>query len=183
MRIAAILTALLCVAPSLSATVLLPAEFREIVAGSQIIVHGRVTEVQSAWTQGRREIESLITVEVQAALRGTPSSSVTFRVPGGQVGRYRSVTIGAPEFRIGEEAVLFLRSRGPAVPQVFGLNQGVFRVRVDQRTGARLVALPALMSHGDAPQLVRRGDIDRQPLRLDEFSATVRSILGQGGAR
>ena len=39
------------------------AEFREIVAGSQIIVHGRVLDVRPQWVDGRRRIESVVTVE------------------------------------------------------------------------------------------------------------------------
>ena len=145
-----LLTVLLCFTPSLSATVLLPAEFRDVVNGSQIIVYGRVSSVRSQWTEGRRRIESLVTLEAADFYRGTPSRTVTFRVPGGEVGRYKSVTVGAPEFKPGDEAVLFLKSQGPAVPQVFGLNQGVFRVRVDARSGRRLVTMPILTARSAA---------------------------------
>ncbi len=47
--------------PALSATVLVPAEFREIVSGSQIIVYGRVSDIRPEWIDGRRRIESVIT--------------------------------------------------------------------------------------------------------------------------
>lgn len=185
MRYAAILplTLLLLFAPGLSATVLLPAEFREIVAGSQIIVHGRVADIRAEWSDGRRRIESVVTLEAAAFYRGTPSRTVTFRVPGGQIGRYKSVTVGAPEFRTGDEVVIFLRAHGPAVPRVFGLNQGVFRVRVDARSGRRQVILPVLTARGTEPEPVVRGAVDRRPLPLAQFAAQVRTVLQQGGAR
>jgi len=183
MRSAALVVLLSCLAPSLSATVLLPAEFREIVSGSQIIVYGRVSDVRAEWIDGRRRIESVVTLEASSFYRGTPAATVTFRVPGGQIGRYKSVTVGAPEFRAGDEAVLFLKSQGPAVPHVFGLNQGVFRVRVDARSGRRLVTVPIVMAHGSAPEAVRRGARDRRPLPLEQFAAQVRTVLQQGGAR
>ncbi|MBA2301768.1 MAG: hypothetical protein H0W08_03975 [Acidobacteria bacterium] len=183
MRSTALIALLLCFTPSLSATVLLPAEFREIVSGSQIIVHGRVTDVRAEWRDGRRQIESVVTLEAASFYRGTPETTVTFRVPGGQIGRYKSVTVGAPEFRAGEEVVMFLKSYGPAVPQVFGLNQGVFRVRVDARSGRRLVTLPILMARSDAPEAVTRGATERRPLPIEQFSAQVRTVLQQGGAR
>lgn len=183
MRSAVLVLSLLCLAPSLSATVLLPAEFREIVAGSQIIVHGRVIDVRPEWMQGRRRIESVVTLQASSFYRGTPAATVTFRVPGGQIGRYKSVTVGAPEFRTGDEAVLFLKSSGPAVPEVFGLNQGVFRVRVDARTGRRLVTQPIVMARSDAPETVVRGAGTRRPLPLAQFAAQVRLVLQQGGAR
>jgi hypothetical protein len=36
--------------------------------------------------------------------------------------------IGVPEFQPGQEVVLFLAGRAPALPMPFGLSQGVFRV-------------------------------------------------------
>jgi hypothetical protein len=60
-------------------------------------------------------------------LKGSPSRTVTFRVPNGQVGRYRRIVVGAPEFAVGEDVVVFLRGAAPAVPTLFGLSQGVYR--------------------------------------------------------
>src|SRR5918994_1720218 len=124
--------------PAVGATVIVPAEFREIVGGSELIVVGRVVDVRAEWADGRRRIDSYVTVEVASTLKGRAAETVTFLVPGGQIGRYRSVMIGAPVFSPGDEAVLFLNARGSAVPYVFGLNQGVYRVRIDSR-GQRMV--------------------------------------------
>ena len=67
---------------------------------------------------------------------------------------------------------------------VFGLSQGVFRVRVDARSGQRLVVPPVLMARGEAPQTVRRGTTERRPLPLDAFAATVRAAMAlPGGAQ
>jgi hypothetical protein len=162
-----------------SATVLVPAEFREIVGGSEIIAHARIVDVRPEWADGRRWIDSVVTAEVVSYLKGGPADTITFKVPGGQLGRYRSVVVGAPVFARGEEAVLFLRSRGDDLPNVFGLNQGVFRVRTDPRTGQRIVVPPPVMS-ADAqaqPQPVRRGALDRRPLAFDAFGARVREAM------
>lgn len=182
MRILALFIALAVSASTLSATVVLPAEFSEVVNGSQIIVYGRVAEVRPEWTDGRRRIESVVTVEPSTFLRGTPTATVSFRVPGGQIGRLKSVTVGVPEFKAGEEVVLFLRAQGPAVPQVFGMHQGVFRVKVDARTGDRIVNLPVI-GRTEGPQRVVRGAPDRGPLRLAQFAQTVRTLLQNGGVR
>jgi hypothetical protein len=182
MRLLCALALVLCFVPSISATVLLPAEFREIVSGSQIIVHGRVTDVRAEWVDGRRRIESVITVEPAAFVRGTPTAVVTFRVQGGQIGRYKNMTVGSPGFAPGEEVVLFLRASGPAMPRIFGMNQGVFRVRQDAR-GQRMVSTPPLLARGQAPERVVRGAAERRPMPLDQFTAQVRAVLQQGGAR
>ena len=182
-RLIIVIVFLLC-AHELRATVLIPAEFREIVAGSQIIVYGRVAEVRSEWSEDRSRIDTIVTVEAGSYLKGGPGGTVTFRVPGGQIGRYRNVMVGAPSFQPGEEAVLFLNASGPSVAHVFGLSQGVFRVRVDARTGRRLVIPPVLMARGDDPQAVTRGDRSRRQLSLEAFAATVRTAMAQpGGAR
>jgi hypothetical protein len=115
-------------------------------------------------------------------LKGGPGGTVTFRVPGGQIGRYRNVMIGAPQLQAGEEAILFLSASGPSVAHIFGLSQGLYRVKVDARTGQRLVIPPVLAANGDAPQTIVRGDTSRRQLSLDEFAATVRRAMS-GGAR
>lgn len=166
----------------LHATTIVPAEFREIVAGSQVIVYGRVSETRAILVDGRRRIDTIVTVDVGSYLKGGPGETVTFRVPGGTVGRYRSIMVGAPEFRAGEEVVLFLQAAGPAIPHVFGLGQGVYRVRVDERSGEKVVIPPALIARSDAPEPVTRGAAARRPVALDQFAAQVRSTL-QGGAR
>ncbi len=175
------LALLLLIVPTLHATVIIPAEFREIVAGSQVIVHGQVTDVRSGWatTSERRQVESIVTLEVTSYLKGGPGETVTFRVPGGTIGSYRTTMIGAPEFRPGDEVVVFLRANGPSIPQVFGLSQGVFRVRFDPRTGQRLVVPPALMAASSEPQSVKRGAADRRPVSLDVFGAQVRTVLAE----
>lgn len=183
MRRLLLIAAVLALAPPLAATVLVPAEFHEIVNGSQVIVHGRVVDVRSDWTGDRFRIETMVTLEAGAYFKGGPGERVTFRVPGGTLGRYRSLMVGAPEFRVGDEVVMFLKSEGPAVPNVFGLSQGVFRIRRELRSGRRVVVPPALMATSDAPQAVRRGAADRRPVPLDTFRTQVQAAMKAGGLR
>ena len=172
---------LLC-ARDLRATVLVPAEFSEIVAGSQIIVYGRVSSVRAEWSDDRSRIDTIVTMMAGSYLKGGPGSTVTFRVPGGQIGRYRNVMIGAPQLQPGEEAVLFLRASGPSIAHIFGLSQGLYRVQVDARTGQRTVIPPVLIANGNEAQTIVRGDTRRRQLSLDEFAATVRQTMS-GWAR
>jgi hypothetical protein len=183
-RLTLVIILLLC-ARELRATVLLPADFREIVAGSQIIVYGRVAEARPELSDDRSRIDTIVTVTAGTYLKGGPGDTVTFRVPGGQIGRYRNVVIGAPQFQTGEEAILFLTASGPSIAHVFGLSQGVFRVRADARSGQRLVVPPVLMSQadGDVAQPVTRGDPARRELSLDQFVATVRQAMASKRAQ
>jgi len=165
-------------ARSASATVLLPADFTTVVAESVTIVHGRVVDVSSGLIGPRRTIESLVTVQVIESLKGasTADTTVTFRIPNGQVGRYRRVLIGAPEFARGEEVVVFLQGQTPAIPTLYGLSQGVYRVVRDAR--AAPVVIPAPVSaQGTGVERVVRGDPVRRPMPIDAFVRRVHTIL------
>ena len=159
-------------AASLSAMVVTPAEFSEMVTASELVVHGRVIELRPQIVGDRRTVETVVTLEVLDAIKGQPGATVYFRVPGGQIGRYRRFMVGAPEFASGDEVVLFLKGRPPAVPFPFGLSQGVYRV-VRDAAGRSLVTPPVV---SEAPGRVVRGDASRRPLELAAFTRNVRAI-------
>jgi hypothetical protein len=56
--VAPFIACLLLAAP-LGATVLVPAPFDEVVAGSEIIAHVRVVDVRREWADGRKRIDSV----------------------------------------------------------------------------------------------------------------------------
>jgi hypothetical protein len=158
------------------ATVVLPLDFRQLTGKATAIVHGRVVALASQWATDRHGIETMVTVQVTSYLKGDFGAQMTFRVPGGTIGRFRSVTVGAPVFREGEEVVVFLGAPGPAIPYVVGFNQGVYRVSVDQASGARLV-MPPVMGDVATPTPIVRGNPSRRPVPLAQFEAQVRSML------
>jgi hypothetical protein len=158
------------------ATVLAPADITELSREAAFIVRGTIVEITPRWADGRRRIDTVITLDVRQVLKGDAVSSVSFKVPGGEMGRYRSVMIGAPSFRVGEEVILFLGARAPALPHLLGLGQGVYRVERDGRTGEGRVTSPALFATArDA--VVRRGDPARQSLTVEAFAGRVRAAL------
>ena len=180
-RLLALVVLAMGITATVNAMVVVPAEFGEMVAASQTIVHGRVIDVQSYETAGRRTIESLVTVQVAEAIKGEPAAAgprgagqvVYFKLPGGQVGRYRRVMVGAPQFARGDEVVLFLKGRSPELPMPFGLTQGVYRVSRD--AAGRATVMP-MMSVG-ADRLVR-GDPARNRVDLGAFTTLVRTLAG-----
>jgi hypothetical protein len=181
MAFRALFLSIICAMPiALGATVLLPAEFRQIVNGADIIAYGRVVDTTVEQSDDRKQVETLVTFQVATYLKGGPGETLVFKVPGGTVGRYRNVLVGAPQFATGDEAVLFLNSRGRDVPSVFGLNQGVFRVALDRATQRRMVA-PPLLGTSDAPEVVVRGAASRRSLPLETFGAQVRTVLDEAG--
>ncbi len=179
----------MCCAGALSAvmhgTVLVPAEFREVVTGADIIAYGRIVETAVVSSDDRRRVETLVTLHVGTYLKGAAGETLVFSVPGGQMGRYRHLLIGAPRFVAGEEAILFLSARPGGRPVVFGLNQGVFRVRLDHATKRRVVLPTALMAQGSQPESVVRGAPGRWPVAIETFGAQVQAVLADtsGGDR
>ncbi len=160
-----------------SATTLAPVDFAQLVTGARAVVYGRITDVRTVRDDGRRTVETHVTLEARDYYKGNLGPIVTFMVPGGALGRYRTVYVGAPRFRAGDDVVLFLNAQGPALPWVSGLSQGVFRVRrTDQ--GEPLVTPPPLDAHvttGTASAIVR-GDPARRPLPLAAFARAVRAV-------
>jgi hypothetical protein len=167
------------VAPA-RATVLVPADLAELSRSASAIVHGTVTLVRSEWAEGRRRVETVVTISVDQALKGALTGHVSFKVPGGDMGRYRSVMIGAPSFREGEAVIVFLGGQGPALPYLLGLGQGVYRVQQDGRTGEARVMTPAWFADADGAVPVRRGSASARGLSVEEFAAQVREAVASG---
>jgi hypothetical protein len=180
LRLVAILGACSFAGVALEAAVILPATLGDLVTGARAIVHGHVVAVEPRWVDGRRQIETLVTLHADEYLKGDLGSDVTFKVPGGQMGPYRSMMIGAPTFQEGDEIVVFLNAQGPTVPWISGLNQGVFRV-ADDVSGAKIVTPGVSLAAGD-PEIVR-GDPSRQRLSLLAFTNRVRGLVRDGRTR
>lgn len=142
------------------ATTIVPMSFTELVNASAAVVYARVADVRGQWTEGRRGIESLVTVDVLAPFKGAPGERLTFAVAGGQAGRYINLLPGAPKFTAGDLVVVFLTSRGPQMPIATGFSQGIYRVSRDPSSGAMVVAPP-------------RDDPQRRALKLAEFQQRV----------
>ena len=160
-----------CAAGSVSATTLVPAEFTQMARESELIVHGTVVRVDAQLAGSSRSIESLVTVQVSDTLKGAAAEQTVFRVPGGKVGRYRSVMVGAPVFAAGDEVILFLKGRAPAIAMPYGLSQGVYRVA---RNGGTAVVTPIVVTGAGR---VTRGDPTRKPLDPAAFARQVESAL------
>ena len=150
-----------------------PLSFDELVKESTTVVYGRVSDVRGQWSDDRRRIDSFVTIEVFGRYKGSPGETLTFTVPGGQVGRYMNLIPGAPSFAPGDRAVLFLTSRGPRLPITTGFTQGIYRVTVDARTGTTVVVPPVIDT---ADRRIARGDVMRKPVPLASFEAAVRAV-------
>lgn len=104
---------------------------QDIANHSGQILTGKVQSTESYWTEeyGSRTIETKVTLEQVAYFKGQRRSSTQFdfTVPGGTVGDMTMRIAGAPEFRQGEEWILFLLPEWKSFPTV-GLYQGAYQI-------------------------------------------------------
>lgn len=169
---------LLATALPVRATTIIPADLGELSHDALAIVRGRVAAIDAQWTEDRGTIETIVTLEVESYIKGALGPALRFRVPGGELGRFRSIVVGAPEFAVDQRVVVFLGARGPSVPYVLGLSQGVFRVvRAADRAGWWVTPPATLpLAAGARAVPIVRGDPSRRALPLDEFEQRVRDL-------
>lgn len=176
-KAALLLIACACAAVPLSATLVVPAEFRQVVAESGLIVRGTVTDVRAIEVRNVG-VESVVTVAVENVIKGQSDRFVYLRVPGGEIGRYRFAMVSAPVFRAGQRAMLFLKRGADNIWRPFGLNQGVFRIHPDPVTGQPVVPPPLVSGRtASATGPAVRGDPRRRLMSIQEFESLVRLVL------
>ncbi len=158
------------------ATVVVPADLSELSRDARAIARGRVVAVDAQWTAGRRTIETIVTLETETYLKGQLGETIQFRVPGGSLGRFRNIVVGAPHFAIGQRLIVFLGARAPSFPYVLGLSQGVFRIGRNA-SGAWMVSPPVMPP--DVTGTVVRGSASLVPAPLAEFESRVRALAGE----
>jgi hypothetical protein len=177
MRVICVLNLMLvAAATSAQATTIVPADLRELSRDAVAIARGRVADVRSQWTEDRGTVETIVTLEVEDYLKGSLGSTVRFRVPGGELGRYRTIVVGAPDFAVDQRVVVFLGAHGPTVPHIVGFNQGVFRV-VRAADDSWVVSPPPAVAGAAAARVVR-GDPARRSVPLADFEQQVRTLAG-----
>ena len=154
-----------------AATTLVPAGLGELTRDAGAIARGRVAAVDSRWSDDHRSIQTIVTVEVETYLKGSFGPTVQFAVPGGVVGRYRTIFVGAPQFAVDQHVVVFLAAGGAAMPHLVGFSQGVYRVTWSTDAAAWVVS-PSL-------QLPSSGGGGDCRLALADFEQRVCTFAGK----
>jgi hypothetical protein len=176
MRAFVVSVLLLAVSSPVDATVLLPADLGDLSREAFAIARGRIVSSDSRWTTAdRRSIETIVTMEADSWLKRDLGRTLRFRVPGGRVGRFRSLVVGAPSFDPGQQVIVFLGAAPPALPYVLGLGQGVFRVASDR--AGYVVTPSAVLPQPGPPARIGRGDPARRVMALAEFEQRVRVLV------
>lgn len=126
------LSLLLVLTSSLPATAaMIPFTIDEMVAESESVVQGRVVSMNSHWLDGTGSIivtDVLFAVDEVWMGNQSPGDQLTLQVAGGEVGEIGMRQEHAPQFRVDEEAVVFLWTRPDGRLEVFNAEQGKYTV-------------------------------------------------------
>ena len=126
----------LLLSPLARSTTLAPLSLAQLTSSAADIVHAECTDNQAMWRDG--EIWTVTSFRVLENWKGNSPQEIQVWMIGGRAGPITSYVPGAPRFRIGEEAVLFLEPvasgsfRG--VLSITAWSEGTFRIRRDPRT-------------------------------------------------
>lgn len=182
---AVLVAALLLTAPvpPARATTVIEKDLTDLCNEADLVFVGKVTALQSGWRDpSKRGMETAVTFHVIDRVYGSIGDDVTLRFAGGEADGLREVVAGMPEFKIGEEVLLFASNK-PSISPVIGFHQGCFRIV--ESDGERVVltadSAPVLGVNGRALFSGKRTDGPQGAVPLDRFLDTVRTRLDERG--
>jgi hypothetical protein len=129
---AAALAALLCSASTAHATVMVSMPLEDMVQGATAIVHARVARVGTRLALDAERgpmphtVSELVVLEW---LKGEGGSQIAIDELGGEVAGLGMAIAGTPEYRVGDEVIVFLRTTEEGTWRTLGMVQGQFVVR------------------------------------------------------
>src|SRR5947207_15639611 len=150
-----------------SATIVVPPTFEQLVQQAELIFQGTVTDVRSVWEGegAQRHIDTYIRFQIDENVKGNATSSYTLRVLGGTVGDETMEVTDSPKFKVGDREILFVEHNNEQFVPLVGISHGRFHLQRDDQTGRDFV----LNNEGEAER-------DLTQLGHNEQAATAGSV-------
>ncbi len=122
---------------SAKATTVVPPSFDDLVNQADYIVRAVVKSVSCEWRDdgANRHIMTKVELEVTEVIAGNPPTPLVLEMLGGQIGDLKMVVQGAPEFKVGDEDILFVHGNGKQFNPLVALGHGRYKVGHDAQTG------------------------------------------------
>lgn len=162
---------LICLAAQ--ATLVPALNLRGLIDQSEFIVHGRVTQSWAAWDSAHKYIWTHYRLEVIDDVKGNPGPNVMVSEPGGSLDGVSMSIAGAPDYQVGEEAIIFLYRTPVGYLRATGCAQGKYTVTPEMRVRTNRKGLELLPrdSAGGVSLSALEG------LSVADFKARVRDAM------
>ncbi|HKP85008.1 MAG TPA: putative Ig domain-containing protein, partial [Blastocatellia bacterium] len=134
-----LLACFLCRAQSASATTVQFPFDDDLIIGARAIITAKVLAVNCSFDE-RQRIYTYITLRVREVIKGRLTDRrIVIKEQGGQVGSQGTIIFGVPQFKPGEEVLLYLDTWDDGSLRVHQMFLGKFRVIDEPETGQRVV--------------------------------------------
>lgn len=170
-----LLMAALTLVPPISATTVKPPEFPDLVNQSDYIVRAVVKSVTSEYARpGSRKIVTLVELEVREVVAGTPPQPLVLRMMGGKIGDDEMILEGAPQFKVGDESILFVQGNGRQIYPLVAMMHGLYAIK-READGSEIVTRSNHMPLHDTAEVAL-------PLTSGGVAEVQRRLGGKGSA-
>src|SRR5438094_7915514 len=165
-----------------SATIVVPPTFEQLVQQAEFIFQGTVTDARSVWEGegAQRHIDTYITFQVQDNVKGDAGSSYTIRVLGGTVGDETMEVTDTPKFKVGDSEILFVEHNNEQFVPLVGIGHGRFHVQRDDETGRDIVVTGEGVPVRDLSKLGREEESvsAAEGISVSDFKSAIKQQLG-----
>jgi len=183
---AALLGALLFSASTAHATVMVSMPLDDMVQGATAIVHARVARVGTRLALDAERGPAPHTVSelvVLEWLKGEGGRQIAIDELGGEVAGLGMAIAGTPEYRVGDEVIVFLRTTDDGSWRTLGMVQGQFVVRhgvpgTPDEVIRDTTSIGFATWEGGPMGIVEGG---RESMELGAFLAWIRTTVAQVG--
>lgn len=152
----------------------------ELVHSSVAVAQVKVLSTQSAWTpEPTNDMRTRAELQIVRSLDGDLGAGdlITVVEMGGTVEDYTVQAIGFPEFRTGDQLVVFLTHWPNAEREwrVAGYGQGIYEVVRDKKGKDALVPAP-VQGHAPGTLELLRDTVVPKLMQVDDLASTIREI-------
>lgn len=121
------------------ATTLVQMDLDDLTSQSQTVVYGKIVSSRTEWDRSHSVIYTFYTVQPIQYLKGQLGSTFELQEMGGTLDGLTMKVPSAPEFKAGQEAVLFVWTDPLGRNLVIGMEQGAVGIETDPQTNRKFV--------------------------------------------
>lgn len=155
-RLTGLAAGFLCLGSGAMATTVRAPEFTDLVNQSDCIVRAVVKSVSSEYAQpGSRKIITKVELDVREVIAGKPPQPLVLQLLGGRVGAEEMRVEGVPQFKAGDEDILFVQGNGKQVCPLVAIMHGRYPILREAVTGREYMARSNQVPLQDTSEVVR----------------------------